>query len=174
MLRSDVTPSMSNEPIARYARVADEVARVIVPDTDFSRRMEIIVDAMWEEFGSHRPVSWVGFYLLRPTEMILGLRRDKPACSPIGLHGACGTAALSGTTLMVRDVRELGASYIACDPRDLSEIVIPVRARGGRVVGVLDLDSHRLDAFGEIDRIALERIVGEHLGDCTFSDNPTV
>ena len=147
----------------RYARVSDAVARAIFPATDFSRRMEIIVDAIWAEFGSHRPVSWVGFYLLRPAEMILGPRRDKPACSPIGLHGACGNAALSGQTIVVRDVRELGAAYIACDSRDLSEIVVPVRERGGRVIGVLDLDSYGTGAFGEADRIALERIVGDHL-----------
>jgi putative methionine-R-sulfoxide reductase with GAF domain len=161
---------MNNELSRRYARVSDVLARAIFPETDFARRMEIITDAIWEEFGSHRPVSWVGFYLLRPAEMILGPRRDKPACSPIGLHGACGTAALAGRTIVVRDVRELGAAYIACDPRDLSEIVVPVRARGGRVVGVLDVDSYSVGAFGEADRVALERIVGEHLADCDFSE----
>ena len=172
MSQTDVIPSMSDELRERYARVSDALARAIFPETDFSRRMEMIAEAIWEEFGSHRPVSWVGFYLLRPAEMILGPRRAKPACSPIGLHGACGTAALSGRTIVVRDVRELGAAYIACDPRDLSEIVIPVRALGGRVVGVLDLDSHSAGAFGESDRIALERIVGDHLAECDFSEDP--
>ena len=163
---------MSDDLSAQYARVSAAAARAIFPETDFSQRMESIVDAIWDEFGSHRPVSWVGFYLLRPAEMILGPRRDKPACSPIGLHGACGTVALSGTTLVVRDVRELGDAYIACDPRDLSEIVVPVRARGGRIVGVLDLDSHSAGAFGEADRDALEWIVGEHLGSCEYTENP--
>ncbi len=163
---------MSDELSERYARVSGALERAIFPETDFSKSMQIIVDAIWDEFGPHRPVSWVGFYLLRQTEMILGPHRDKPACSPIGLHGACGTAALSGTTLVVRDVRELGAAYIACDPRDLSEIVVPVRARGGRVVGVLDVDSFDAGAFGEADRIALEGIVGEHLAGGDFFENP--
>lgn len=127
--------------------------------------MQIIVDALWEEFGEHRPVSWVGFYLLGDGAMTLGPRRDKPACSPIGLHGACGSAALSGKTVVVRDVSELGANYIACDPRDLSEIVVPVRARDGRVTGVLDIDSYSVGAFGETDRIALEQLVAEHLAE---------
>ncbi len=162
----------SDDPCVRYARVSAAAARAISPATDFLRRMEILVDAIWEESGSHRPVSWVGFYMLRPAEMILGPRRDKPACSPIGLHGACGTAARGGMTLVVRDVRELGDAYIACDPRDLSEIVVPVRARGGRIVAVLDLDSHSADAFGEADRIALERLVAEHLGKCDFPETP--
>jgi putative methionine-R-sulfoxide reductase with GAF domain len=103
--------------------------------------------------------------LLGDGEMTLGPRRDKPACSPIGLHGACGAAALSGKTVVVRDVSELGANYIACDPRDLSEIVVPVRARDGRVTGVLDIDSYSVGAFGETDRIALEQLVAEHLAE---------
>lgn len=146
-----------------YARVADALAATVFPGLDTDARMQFIVDAIWAEFGSHQPVSWVGFYLMGPGEMTLGPRRDKPACSPIGLHGACGKAALSGRTVVVRDVRELGAAYIACDPRDLSEIVIPIRTRDGRITGVLDLDSYSVAAFGEADQIALERIVNTHL-----------
>jgi putative methionine-R-sulfoxide reductase with GAF domain len=66
---------------------------------------------------------------------------------------------------VVRDVSELGANYIACDPRDLPEIVVPVRARDGRVTGVLDIDSYSVEAFGETDRIALEQLVAEHLAE---------
>jgi len=91
--------------------------------------------------------------------MTLGPRRDKPACSPIGLHGACGQAALAGHSLLVRDVRALGVNYIACDPRDLAELVVPVRDRGGNVVGVLDLDSYSAGAFDEGDQHAIEKLV---------------
>lgn len=156
---------MSEDLAGRYTRVSNAIAAAILPGADPVVRMRIIVDAIWDEFGSHRPVSWVGFYLLASGEMTLGPRRDKPACSPIGLHGACGTAALSGRTVVVRDVRELGAAYIACDPRDLSEIVVPFRGRDGHVTGVLDMDSYAVGAFGEIDRVMLERILGEHLSD---------
>ena len=154
---------MTPEPAHRYARVAAALAAAIQPGATLPDRMQLIADEIWREFGEHRPVSWVGFYLLGAGEMTLGPRRDKPACSPIGLHGACGAAALSGKTVVVRDVRELGAAYIACDPRDLAEIVVPVRARDGRVTGVLDVDSHSVGAFGETDRLALEQIVAEHL-----------
>ena len=92
-------------------------------------------------------------------EMLLGPRRDKPACSPIGLHGVCGQAALSGCSLIVPDVRELGDHYIACDPRDLSELVVPVRDPTGKVVGVMDLDSHSVGAFGATDQAALEDLI---------------
>ena len=156
---------MNDELVHRYTRAAAAIGAAIPPAALGEERMQIIVDALWEEFGEHRPVSWVGFYLLGDGEMTLGPRRDKPACSPIGLHGACGVAALTGQTVIVRDVRELGANYIACDPRDLSEIVVPVRARDGRVTGVLDLDSYSVGSFGEADRIALEQLVAEHLAD---------
>lgn len=157
---------MSDELARRYECVGKAIAAAISPDTDAAARMRIIVDALWDEFGWHQPVSWVGFYLLGEGEMMLGARRDKPACSPIGLHGACGTAALSGETVVVRDVRELGEAYIACDPLDLSEIVVPFRTRDGRITGVLDMDSHRIGAFGEADRSALERILSGHLAEC--------
>jgi putative methionine-R-sulfoxide reductase with GAF domain len=118
-----------------------------------------LVDAIWAEFGNHRPVSWVGYYALGDDEMTLGYRRDKPACSPIGLHGACGQAALSGRSLIVRDVRELGEGYIACDPRDLSELVVPVRNSEGKVIGDMDLDSYSVGAFETVDQEALEDLI---------------
>ncbi len=157
---------MSDELTKRYERVEKVIAAAVSADTSMIVRMQIIVDAIWEEFGLHRPVSWVGFYLLGAGQMTLGPRRDKPACSPIGLHGACGTSAMSGKTVVVRNVRELGAAYIACDPRDLSEIVIPIRTPDGRVFGVLDIDSYSIAAFGETDRTALENILQDHLADC--------
>ena len=161
---------MSEELAERYARVEAAIAAAILPGMDAAVRMRIIVDAIWDEFGSHRPVSWVGFYLMGSGEMTLGPRRDKPACSPIGLHGACGAAALAGRTVMVRDVRELGDAYVACDPRDLSEIVVPIRTRDGGTAGVLDIDSYSVGAFGERDRVALEKLIGDHLADCAGFD----
>ena len=117
-------------------------------------RMQAFVDAAW---GALAPsgVSWIGFYLDVPgaadgERMVLGPRRDKPACSPIGLHGACGRCLVSGKPLVVRDVADLGANYIACDPRDRSELVMPCRD-GERVWGVLDVDSHEVGCFSEAD-----------------------
>ena len=116
--------------------------------------MQAFVDAAWSALAPSG-VSWIGFYLDVPgaadgERMVLGPRRDKPACSPIGLHGACGKCLVSGKPLVVRDVRDLGAGYIACDPRDQSELVVPCRA-GGAVWGVLDVDSHDVGCFSEAD-----------------------
>ena len=122
--------------------------------------MQSVVDELWAQF-SDTGVSWVGFYLYVPErdEMVLGPRRDKPACSPIGMHGACGRAFRDDTPLIVRDVKELGENYIACDPKDRSEVVLPIRDAGGTVIGVLDLDSFDVGSFDETDVAGLERVL---------------
>jgi putative methionine-R-sulfoxide reductase with GAF domain len=147
------------ERIARWERVRDALPPAALQDASRETRIGLLVDAIWAEFGDHRPVSWVGFYHLGDGEMTLGPRRDKPACSPIGLHGACGQAAVSGRSLIVADVRALGEQYIACDPRDLSELVVPVGDPAGKVIGVVDLDSYSVGAFGTADQLALEALV---------------
>jgi putative methionine-R-sulfoxide reductase with GAF domain len=114
-------------------------------------RMHTAVDALWNALKD-TGVSWVGFYVHEGgEELVLAARRDRPACSPIGMHGACGQVWRSRKPLVVRDVKELGANYIACDPRDRSEIVIPCLEADGTCWGVLDLDSHDVDSFGEAD-----------------------
>lgn len=154
-----------------YAPVAAAL-RALPPETDREARMQAVVDALWNAFGQPEPppdetevlerrgegaLSWVGFYLPVPgkDEMVLGPRRDKPACSPIGLHGACGRAFQTRTALVVTDVAHLGEGYIACDPRDRSELVVPCLDQEGDAWGVLDLDSHDSSAFYERDAYAL-------------------
>jgi putative methionine-R-sulfoxide reductase with GAF domain len=114
-------------------------------------RMRRVVDVLWD--GLHQAgVSWVGFYTHESgEELALGPSRNKPACTPIGLHGACGRAFLQQQPLIVRDVKSLGDNYIACDPRDRSEVVVPLIEPDGSCRGVLDLDSYEVVAFDERD-----------------------
>lgn len=126
-------------------------------------RMQTVADALWEAFSS-RGYSWVGFYLESPEasddeRLVLGPRRDKPACSPIGLHGACGRAFITKRTLIIHDVKDLGENYIACDPNDQSEIVIPLIDADGQYWGVLDIDSHEVGAFDERDDAGLRAVL---------------
>lgn len=119
--------------------------------------MQHFVDHAWDMLSPHG-VSWVGFYVPAPgaaTEMRLAARRDKPACSPIGVHGACGRCFTSRRTLVVADVAALGENYVACDPRDRSELVIPCFEEDGECWGVLDLDSFEVGAFSDFDATAL-------------------
>jgi putative methionine-R-sulfoxide reductase with GAF domain len=156
-----------NRPQTAVKPVKTAIGRPGSPGAPDDATLRIVVDALWD--GLHgEGVSWVGFYLFLPGEpadraMVLGPSRDTPACSPIGLHGVCGQALTGGRTRIVRDVAELGAGYVACDPRDRSEIVLPCTCSpvgsdpdpGGGCWGVLDLDSHGLGAFDESDERGL-------------------
>lgn len=127
---------------------------------DRVQRMTALADALWEHFAD-AGYSWVGFYTKEPDadEMILGPRRDKPACSPIGLHGMCGYCWRERRCVVVRDVREIGENYVACDPRDMAEVVVPLLEPDGTCWGVLDVDSFEVGAFDEADALALAALV---------------
>ena len=140
---------------------AERYARVALPGGGTrEERMSALVDALWAEFGKD-PYSWVGFYLLEPDgkSLLLGPRRDKPACSPLEMHGVCGRCVREGRSIIVDDVHALGADHIVCDPRNLSEICVPVRDTPGAVWGVLDVDSEKLAAFDAVDQRELERLL---------------
>ncbi len=125
-----------------------------------STRMSSVVELLWEDLHAHG-VSWVGFYLHEGRdELVLGPRRDKPACSPIGLHGVCGQSFREQRAVVVRDVLQLGANYVACDPRDRSEVVVPL-FDGERVWGVLDADSFDIGAFDANDAYGLACVLYE-------------
>jgi putative methionine-R-sulfoxide reductase with GAF domain len=110
------------------------------------------IDLAWEAL-SPIGVSWIGFYRhdSESNQLLLERCRDRPACSPIGLHGVCGQALRHRRTRIVRDVTELGEDYVACDPRDRAEIVIPLGPDVGTADRVLDLDSFDLDGFSDVD-----------------------
>jgi L-methionine (R)-S-oxide reductase len=100
-------------------------------------------------------LNWAGFYLARGGGLVVGPFQGKPACVRIALgHGVCGTAAASRRTVIVPDVHAF-PGHIACDADSNSEIVVPLLA-GGRLVGVMDLDSARLGRFDAEDGRALE------------------
>ena len=125
--------------------------------------MQRVVDLLWEALHE-QDVSWIGFYLDQPDQaddrrLVLGPCRDRPACSPIGLHGVCGASLRSRQTQVVHDVADLGPDYIACDPRDASEIVIPLSDSADVCWGVLDVDSWKTGAFSEADDVGLRSVL---------------
>jgi GAF domain-containing protein len=108
-------------------------------------------------FGSWPDLNWAGVYFVRGAELVLGPFQGKTACVRIA-HGAgvCGTAWANDSTVVVADVHAF-PGHIACDSASKSEIVVPIRS-GGRVVGVLDIDSPSLARFGEPERAAFEQL----------------
>lgn len=103
-------------------------------------------------------LNWVGFYVMRGEQLVLGPFQGKVACTRIPLgKGVCGTAALADQTQRVADVHQFDG-HIACDSASNSEIVVPVRAQG-KVIAVLDIDSPVFDRFDEEDQKGLELLV---------------
>lgn len=102
--------------------------------------------------------NWVGFYLAEGNELVLGPFEGEPTQHvriPFG-RGICGRAAETKKTIVVQDVSKQ-TNYLACSPKVKSEIVIPIM-KGGRFIGELDIDSHRLSAFADKDRKFLEKV----------------
>jgi len=126
--------------------------------------MRRCIALLWGAFAE-QSLSWIGFYAKVPAadEMVLVCREPKPACSPIGLHGMCGRGWQERRTIIIPDVRTLGPHYIACDPKDQSELVLPVMNADGSCWGVLDADSFDLNAFDEHDARGMA-VLMERLG----------
>ncbi|MGL5668463.1 MAG: GAF domain-containing protein [Shewanella sp.] len=112
-------------------------------------------------------LNWVGFYVMRGEQLVLGPFQGKVACTRIPMgKGVCGTAAQTNQTQRVADVHQFDG-HIACDSASNSEIVIPVRA-DGKVVAVLDIDSPIFDRFDDEDQKGLELLV-KSFENCLFA-----
>jgi GAF domain-containing protein len=103
-------------------------------------------------------LNWAGFYFVKGGELVLGPFQGKPACVRIAMgKGVCGTAAARRETVLVEDVHAF-PGHIACDSASNSELVVPL-IKGGKVFGVLDLDSPNFARFDAEDRRAFEALV---------------
>jgi putative methionine-R-sulfoxide reductase with GAF domain len=152
-----IKASLSSESARDYGSLASKVK----PGPDREATMRAVVDALWDAMKD-RGVSWLGFYTVAEggDSMILGPRRDKPACSPLGMHGICGQSFTAKRPIIVQDSAMLNTgNYIACDPNDRSEVVVPLFNADGSCWGVLDIDSHEPGAFDQNDVVGLRRIV---------------
>lgn len=103
-------------------------------------------------------INWVGFYMMKDGELVLGPFQGLPACVriPVG-RGVCGTAVAQNKTMLIENVHDF-PGHIACDAASNSEIVIPLR-KNNEVIGVLDIDSPLLARFSLEDQSGLEQFV---------------
>jgi L-methionine (R)-S-oxide reductase len=109
-------------------------------------------------FHSLPDLNWVGFYLAKDGELVLGPFQGKPACVRIKFgQGVCGAGAAKCETVIVPNVHEF-PGHIACDSASNSEIVVPL-LKDSRLLGVLDLDSPTFERFDEQDAKGLENLV---------------
>lgn len=103
-------------------------------------------------------INWVGFYIMKNGELVLGPFQGLPACNRIKVGaGVCGTAAKDKKSMRIDEVHNFGG-HIACDAASNSELVIPI-VKNNKVYGVLDLDSPYKGRFTEMEERYLERSV---------------
>jgi len=154
-MAENVSVSKDASPQARYAELTPQIEALIAGESDLVANLGNIAAALKEAFG----FLWVGFYLAKDGELILGPFQGPVACTRIGFdQGVCGQAYTIRETIIVPNVDEF-PGHIACSSAARSEIVVPIFDVKGEVLGVLDVDSDRLDSFSEADRIGLENIV---------------
>lgn len=143
---------------ARYRELLPQLAALCEGEPDLVANLANATAAIRECVPA---ASWVGFYVLRGGELVLGPFQGKVACVRIALgRGVCGTAAVERRTVVVPDVEEF-PGHIACDAGSRSEIVVPIFAGGrpdGALVAVLDLDSYERAAFDDADAAGLAPI----------------
>lgn len=151
---SETIELQSADKAARYKELLPQLASLLEGEPDLIANLANISAALRECL----PIaSWVGFYITRGGELVLGPFQGKIACVRIAFgRGVCGTAAAEKRIVLVPDVEKF-PGHIACDAGSRSEIVLPI-IRGGEVVAVLDLDSYELAAFDEVDAEHLAQV----------------
>lgn len=138
----------------QYISLIPQIKSLIEGENNMIANMANICAALKEQFGW----LWVGFYLVEESELVLGPFQGPVACTRIQKgKGVCGAAWLNAQTILVPDV-ELFPGHIACSSLSKSEIVLPVFSEN-EIIGVLDVDSIRLNEFDEIDQKYLEEIL---------------
>jgi L-methionine (R)-S-oxide reductase len=138
-----------------YRQLADSLRALIAGERDWIANLANASALLYDALPD---LNWAGFYLFKEGELVVGPFQGKPACVRIPLgKGVCGTAAAQRATIVVPNVHEF-AGHIACDSASNSEIVVPM-VRDGELLGVLDLDSPKLERFDGSDRDGLEQFV---------------
>ena len=149
----------------KYLRLYQDVAALLGDEPDPVARMAETAALIYERMK----FFWVGFYIVRGSELVLGPFQGPPACLRIGYgRGVCGTAWKEGRTIVVPDV-EAFPGHIACSSLSRSEIVVPVQSApcgsltdplpvADGISAVLDIDSTTPATFDDTDALWLEKI----------------
>lgn len=138
----------------KYRLLVSQLKALLTKEDNLISNLSNLTAAIKDTFEK---VSWVGFYLFDGQKLFLGPFQGKVACTNIEIgKGVCGTSAEKRETIIVPDVDKF-PGHIACDSNSKSEIVVPF-FRNNRLLGVLDLDSHKYNSFNKTDKEYLEEI----------------
>lgn len=147
--------SKGSEKSVVYAELLPQIEALISGETDLVANLANVAAVLKEAFD----FFWVGFYLAKDGELVLGPFQGPLACTRIKFgEGVCGHAFSAAQTTIVPNVDEF-PGHIACSTASRSEIVVPIFDNGGDPTGVLDVDSDQLDDFDEADADGLQAIV---------------
>lgn len=142
--------------IRRYGSICQQLKDILIKTENKISRMATIAAILHHKMPHF---FWTGFYFLDHGELIVGPYQGTLACPVLAKHqGVCWAGILNRRTIIVPDVHQF-PGHIACDPRSNSEIVVPLFDENQKPWAVLDIDSTLFDAFSEIDREWLEKIV---------------
>lgn len=137
----------------RYETLLPQIKALVEDEPDLIANLSNIAAALRQTFG----FFWVGFYLVKNEELVLGPFQGDIACTRIQLgRGVCGTSWEKNQTILVDDV-DAFPGHIACSSASKSEIVVPIE-KNGKVLAVLDVDSDQLSDFDQTDKIYLEKL----------------
>ncbi|WP_143959565.1 GAF domain-containing protein [Litoribacter populi] len=138
----------------KYEAILPQVEALVTGEEDITANLANVSAVLRESFG----FFWVGFYLVKGEQMVLGPFQGPIACTRINFgKGVCGAAWKEGKTQLVPDV-ETFPGHIACSSASKSEIVLPA-FKDGKVALVLDIDSDQLNDFDEEDALQLEKLM---------------
>ncbi|HHG85163.1 MAG TPA: GAF domain-containing protein [Bacteroidetes bacterium] len=138
----------------KYSTILPQIRALINDEPDLIANLANVSAVLREAFG----FFWVGFYLAKKGELVLGPFQGPLACTRIAFGtGVCGVAALEQKTYIVPDVGAF-PGHIACNSGSKSEIVVPL-LKAGQTLAVLDVDSDQVNDFDEIDQLFLEQVV---------------
>ena len=139
----------------QYQSLIPQIKSLLQGEPNLIANLANVAAALKQQFNQ----LWVGFYLVKENELVLGPFQGPVACTRIKKgKGVCGAAWANAATLIVPDVEKF-PGHIACSSLSKSEIVIPF-FKNNSVAGVLDIDSNELNGFDETDKKYLEEIVG--------------
>jgi L-methionine (R)-S-oxide reductase len=153
-MAEDLTITRNTSKEEQYKAIIPQIDALLYGETDFIANLANVSAALKEQFNWF----WVGFYLVKNEELVLGPFQGPVACTRIKKgKGVCGASWAQGETIIVPDV-DAFPGHIACATASKSEIVLPL-IKDGEVIGVFDVDSEFLDHFDETDKIYLEQVI---------------
>jgi GAF domain-containing protein len=140
----------------RYERIYTQLQELFTKTENRTARMATAAAILHHKMPHY---FWTGFYTLIDGELIVGPYQGPLACQVLEKKkGVCWAGFEGKKTIVVPNVHEF-PGHIACDSRSNSEIVVPLVSEDNRVWGILDVDSRKLEAFSDIDKHWLEKIV---------------